>query len=731
MIKKKLILVILCCIPLIILVLGVLFYQTHSTSQAKQKVNHTYNVLLKSKELQVLFTEILSAQRAYLVTKDQKFLDEYGKLKSDAFEKVIQLATLTKDSGIDFSSAIKKVNKLLISYCDLLEERAKTVSDLDTFSRNPLSDTAEVENQYEKLTSSLGGILFKQNQLLSVELDEAEINQEQHYYFLTGGLTASLVVMLIFFALVLRGTEREERSELSNQKIQQRLAIAMQSTADGIFDWNLENDDRFFSPRFKEMLGYQDHELQNSAQAFDEIIHPDDKEKFWEYTNQYLAGQLNEYSYTYRLKYNGEGWIWVHSRARALFDKRGKPIRLIGANTDVTDLKENEERLKKAKQRAVQANQEKSMFLANMSHEIRTPLNSIIGASRILMEDPSLKAEQKKLVKISNSSSQHLLDLINDVLDLAQIEGGELKLKAETFSPAELCQQVISIMSVKAQEKEIDFECHFSKVANYTLIGDPLRLRQIVINIVGNAVKFTEKGKVEVLIDYDEQKNLIVEVRDTGIGISKDKIDSIFNRFEQEDDTTTRDFEGSGLGLAITQKLVTLMEGDIKVESEKGKGSVFTIRVPLVLVDRDLKLVGASVANSDMTQIQTQSKILVVEDYEANIVIIKFLIDKLGIEFDVAKNGLEAVEKYQQNPYKLILMDIQMPKMDGLTATKHIRAYETEKKLLKSTIVAMTAHALAGDQDVCYEAGMDDYITKPIMEPELVRILKKHLTKAA
>ena len=376
-----------------------------------------------------------------------------------------------------------------------------------------------------------------------------------------------------------------------------------------------------------------------------------------------------------------------------------------------------------------------------MSHEIRTPLTAISGIAEILEKNQdNLDDKQKKLVSTLTSSSTSLKELINDVLDFSKIESGEVELDEKDFVAEDLFEPIVSMMNIKAIEKGISLYIDYSALGKQTIVGDIKRIRQILINLIGNAIKFTEKGGVTVVatVKNDHENHaLCVDVKDTGIGIKEKDLKLIFERFKQADSTVARRFGGTGLGLPISKKLAHLMLGDITVKSIQDEGSTFSLVIPYIAGEEEIeeeetnKSTLQKITDKITTEIQDEVKALIVEDYEGNVVVIGYILEELGIAYDIATNGQEALDLWQNNFYNLILMDVQMPIMDGFTATKKIRSIEKEKELDAIPIIGMTAHALVGDKEECVEAGMDSYLPKPIVETDLKTEIYKYLKKDA
>ncbi len=381
--------------------------------------------------------------------------------------------------------------------------------------------------------------------------------------------------------------------------------------------------------------------------------------------------------------------------------------------------------LRIAKENAEGANQAKSEFLANMSHEIRTPLNAVIGLSNVLSRTQPLTDRQKEFIETLRISGDNLLSLINDLLDFARLEDGAIVLERVEVDLAQIAQNVLSIMAVRAQEKGLQLLVDSSKLRYRHYLGDPLRIQQIITNLVSNAVKFTDHGQVRIVLSQYANDEIKIEVSDTGIGIAPEKLATIFDKFTQADASTTRKYGGTGLGLAISQSLTEHMSGRIEVKSKLGGGSVFTVILPLDPVIKEKMIEPLKTAyhpsHNGAAHHSAENRVLLVEDYSPNILVASAMLEQFGYDCEVAHNGLEAIVKFQQKEYALILMDIQMPGLDGIETVHRIRALERGKGQERTPVIAVTAFAMAGDKEKCLQAGMDDYLTKPFLPEELKR----------
>lgn len=504
---------------------------------------------------------------------------------------------------------------------------------------------------------------------------------------------------------------------------EQRWNFALEGAEAGIVDWDFEKNTVFYSPRILNVIDIQENNNKTPIELLEEVIHPDDLEYARKMLNNLMLHE-NKVLMQYRVKNKMNEYIWVEDTAIVVQRKKdGTPLRILNSFINITERKKTELELLHSKELAESLVQKERRFLANVSHELRTPLHAVIGLSEQLEKSP-LNIQQKEFVGIINESAKHLLELISDVLDLSKISEGKIQLEQTAFSFHKVLIESIQMFDQKVKEKNLTLKTSCPKSSEELVIGDPLRLKQILLNLISNAVKFTDKGSVEICCEKTNSINdkiqFNVSVKDTGIGIDENIIDSIFEDFVQEDKTYARKFGGSGLGLSITQKLVEMMNGTLNIVSKKNQGTTVSISLQF---NKMKSTTGDNTEKQlDTSLIPPNIKVLLAEDNNLNRLVAKIILNKHGVYPDEAENGSIVIDKIREgNTYDLILMDIQMPEMDGIEATRYIR----NKLKIDVPIIAITANAVKEELDSYIIDGMNDYITKPFDEKTLLSKIQR------
>jgi PAS domain S-box-containing protein len=514
-----------------------------------------------------------------------------------------------------------------------------------------------------------------------------------------------------------------------------KIGQVLEATRVGTWDWDMTTGKLEFSDRWAEMVGYTRGELEPfGLSPWRKLCHPDDLIRSDGMLEKVFAREVEYYDCECRMLHKGGDWIWVRDRGKVTaWSPGGKPLRMSGTHSDITQRKQQEEELQRAKHEADAANKAKSAFLAMMSHEIRTPLNGIIGATELLGAT-KLTEKQMEFVEMTLTSGHALLSTINDILDYTKIESAQIELEDTEFRLDQLVAGVIDIVTPAARKQGIDLAYNPDSTMPSSVHGDPMRLRQVLTNLAGNAVKFTEKGRVDISVASRPGGRIRFCVRDTGIGIPANRIADLFSPFTQADVSTSRKYGGTGLGLAISKNLVNLMGGELVVQSRLGEGSEFSFEIPL-------RAAGKAGSDGAPAELGASSKkqpatpqmepldlhVLLVEDNRLNKVIAENFLRALGISrLSFAQDGLEALDSLRQSAFDLIFMDCQMPRMDGYQATRSIRELEKSGELAgRRKIVGLSAAAIRGDRERAMEAGMDDYLTKPLRKQELADCIRR------
>ncbi|HPB76041.1 MAG TPA: ATP-binding protein, partial [Chromatiaceae bacterium] len=545
----------------------------------------------------------------------------------------------------------------------------------------------------------------------------------------------------------------ERTRELTTQRLElrelnRRYELATKAGVIGVWDWSLADNRLVWDERMYRLHGVDPARFAGAYEDWRHSLHPEDRERFEGEVRQALAGEKNLNS-EYRV-------IWPDGAARYLVatasverDPGGQPVRMTGVSYDITQRKAGEQALIEAMGLAEAANRAKSEFLANMSHEIRTPMTGIIGMAQLALRT-HLDDRQHDCVRKIETSAQSLLHILNDILDLSKIEAGVMHLEAMTFDLWHLTANVLHLLDIPAGEKGLQLALDYDPKLGTHYRGDPLRLTQVLTNLLANAVKFTAAGEVRLVIRPDHPRGLRFAIRDTGIGMSPEEMAGLFHPFAQADGSITRRYGGTGLGLAISQQLVSLMGGRIEVDSTPGQGSCFSFTIPAMPCPPPAepeRRAEAGRASSGETGADTPAppalaaagtlspsgvpgwsrglagrRLLLVEDNPINQAVVLGYLEGSGLRVEVAADGQEGVRRFQGSAFDLILMDMQMPVMDGLEATRRIRALDP-----RIPIIALTANAFAEDVARTRAAGMNTHLSKPIDLRHLQAVLNHFL----
>lgn len=518
---------------------------------------------------------------------------------------------------------------------------------------------------------------------------------------------------------------------------ERRYSYAMAAAGDGMWDWDIKRNVVIHNERWCEILGLDTSRVRCTLEEFSERLHEDDAAEVTEAIGKALRGEA-DYRHEHRMRRANGEVIWVLDRGTVVErDAEGNPLRMVGSVADISIQKHYEDELIEAKIAAESANIAKSRFLATMSHEIRTPMNGILGMAQ-MMELPDLsESERYDYARVIISSGRSLLALLNDILDLSKVEAGKLTLESVVFEADQIVSETGRLYSEAARTKGVSIDHVWNGLPHPRYLGDPHRIRQILGNLIGNAVKFTSAGSVHVSgceISRDERTALLeFSVRDTGIGIAREVQGRLFQPFSQGDRSTTRQFGGSGLGLSIVRSLAKLMGGTADVESEEGQGSRFWFRIRVELADGDADFHPAETlmmteGTRSVAALTTGARILVVDDSLLNRKVMEVFLNRLGISTMYAEDGTFAVEAVTRGtPIDLIIMDLQMPTMDGDVAAREIRKWETENGRPRHPIIAITADAFEETHRRCLDAGMDDFLPKPVSIEALETLLWRWL----
>lgn len=717
------IILVFCLSILLLLIVG--FYSYNLTNKYRTSyewVRNSEQIISEAQELSINLNEMESGQRGFVITGNAKYLIPYKEASTKIMNNHADLSRMVGDN--------KEQQILLDSIYSVLVLKVDWINMLIDIRKTKGFRPAEkmvLTNHGEELKQEFRGRIhtFIENEKTSLNQRIQAVQADYDRAILTIVITILLAVIMVTWTLYffVKDYNRRLHSKKRLLESENRIKKFLEALPVGVFVLNHEGKSYYSNSKANALFGtdlssetsIQDVNIQDLPEAFQTMkAGTDEAYPVMELPiMRALQGEKNICVDDLEMKGGGKR-IPLRVNATSVTDSKGNIEYAIAVFEDITASREVNKRLEEAKKTAEQAVALQEAFLANVSHEIRTPMNAIVGFTNLLLKG-DLNAKEKDYVQTIKTSGENLMRIINDILDISKMESGMMSFETQAISIGDVFSSLNAMLAPKIEEKNLTLNFQYSDNIPLTTAGDPTRLSQILLNILGNAIKFTSKGGIEVYADVvketKENCEIVFSVYDTGIGIAEDKINQIFERFKQAESHTTRNYGGTGLGLSIAKQLIELQGGWIKVSSEMGVGSVFTFSIPFKKSAMIREKKSNSISESEIRKL-SEKRILLVEDNPINVKFIQGLFSEYNIDADHAAHGREAVAKLKSKTYDIVLMDIEMPEMNGYKATSVIR------NELKSNIpiIAMTANAMAGESEKCLSAGMNAYLSKPIHE---------------
>jgi PAS domain S-box-containing protein len=714
--KKRIILAFCACIVLLAGVGSYSYFNTRRYFEASRWVYHSQEVINEVKNIYAGIQGIETSQRGYVIAGEHRFLIPFNTAVSQSKNACLRAKSGVHDNPEQLR-VLKRIDQLLeekIAFATRVVELRRE-SGFDAAQQMML--TYEGEELKDNIRREIARFTKGERALLDHRLEEAKERFEAVIAVIILMVVLSIVIMIGTLYLFIKDYNRRVRSEEQVRESEVRFKMMLEAMPIGVFVIRPDGSPYYSNRNAGKILGMQ-MALNEPVRAIlgkNEFYFAGTDKRIEEKDSPVTKALKGEPCYNVdniELLRDGQRTrLRVHSIP--LINSHGGIDFVISLFEDISDIKKAENDLVEAKLTAEQSLILKETFLANMSHEIRTPMNAILGFTDLLLKEP-ISEKERDYVDTIRTAGENLLRIINDILDLSKIEANMMEFEEHPLNIPDIFRSLHTMLAGKAKEKKLDLSFKCDPRLSATLIGDPTRLTQIIINLVGNAIKFTKKGSVTVeafLVDQDREGSTVdFAITDTGIGIAPDKLSAIFERFRQAESYTTRSYGGTGLGLSIARQLVELQNGKMEITSEVDKGSCFSFRLHFAKA-KEWQLLQEKKEKHivDFDRIR-QMSVLMAEDNPINVKLIRNLFDMHQIAMTVAENGYEVIDLLKERTFDLVLMDLEMPVMNGYETTRIIR----EEMHLQVPIVAMTAHAMAGEQEKCLQLGMNDFVSKPI-----------------
>jgi PAS domain S-box-containing protein len=700
---------------ILVLAMAALLVGLDRRERAQQSwVNHTYEVILLVRNIIGSVSSAEIAVRGYVITGNESNLSRYAQAADQVEDQLASLRSLISDNPRQISAAAAVTNLVLENFSAL-----KGVVD-ETRAGGRDAGAALVDSDADtslerKVRAAL--LDMQDHELLLLSARQGGVTQARNLTNVAIVLLALLATAWVFASLrySMKSSVQRHVTEKLLVDSERRFRLLADNSTDIIAHRDFDSDGMtYFSPAVRDVLGWSPDDLYGSRWM--ELIHPDDFEAVMQ-MRRATAADHPSLNGLFRIRHKNGHYIWIEVHGRYVPATNDMRASVQSTWRDVTARKAAEDDAVKARNDADKANKAKSDFLAMMSHELRTPMAGVLGIADLLLMEEGDFAERKRMTKQLKRSALSLLDILNDILDFSKIEAGKLDITHEPFSLGDVLADLRGLFGPAASAKGIVFEVSTADGLPDGVKGDAKRLRQIMVNLVNNALKFTSQGRVDLHVDFvgvgDGAIELQGYVRDTGIGISKETIAKLFKPFVQADASTSRTFGGTGLGLTIARLLASAMKGRIWVESELGQGATFHFAIPLETAATVLvPAIRHDRRTPDAARKQRPLNILLAEDTDTVRQVVETMLKRMGHSVDAVENGSLAVERARQNNYDIILLDMQMPVMDGLEATKAIRAFQSTS--MRTPIIALTADAIYEHREKYIAGGVDAIVTKPI-----------------